>query len=95
LEQLLGAAAERSTRFLALSFPRNNWWARLIGFAVNTFSAMGHGSYRFYIHPEPEILRIACAAGLLPVELSTLGFWRIAVFARTAPAPADETLQSS
>ena len=95
LEQLLRAAAERSTRFLALSFPRNNWWARLIGLAVNTFSAMGHGSYRFYIHPEPEILRIACAAGLLPVELSTFGFWRIAVFARTAPTPADETLQSS
>ena len=91
LGQLLGAAAERSTGFLALSFPRNNWWVRLIGTAINSFSAFGRSSYRFFIHPEPEVLRVVRASGLLPLESSTFGAWHLVVFARPAAPP----LQSS
>lgn len=95
LGRLLGAAAERSTCFLALSFPRNNWWVRLIGTAINGFSAFGRSRYRFFIHPEPEVLRVVRAAGLLPVESSTVGAWHLVIFARAAAPAAVPPLQSS
>ena len=95
LGQLLGAAAERSTRFLALSFPRNNWWVQLIGIAINSFSVFGRSSYRFFIHPEPEVLRVVRVAGLLPVDSCTFGAWHLVTFARPAAPAAVPPLQSS
>jgi magnesium-protoporphyrin O-methyltransferase len=81
-ERLVGAAAERTRRLLALSFPRDTWWLRWAARAANVFFRL-IGGIETYIHPPEVVERSAERAGLTTVLHEPAGrIWRVAVFER-------------
>lgn len=82
LEELLGAAARKAERFLALSYPKESWWVRLAFGLYNLSLRMRGRTFRTFVHPHREVDAIAARRGMRPVHSDTQGMWRIAVFAR-------------
>lgn len=82
LEQLLGQAAQRTGRFLAISLPLDGWWIRPIFAGIDWVLTLFKSKYHPYLHPHLEVLAIANAAGLAPVHVDRSGIWRIFVFGR-------------
>jgi hypothetical protein len=81
-ERLVGAAAERTRRLLALSFPRDTWWLRAGSRVANVFFRL-IGGIETYIHPPDVVERSAERAGLTTVLHEPDGrIWRVAVFER-------------
>ena len=81
-ERLVGAAAQRAERLLALSFPRDTWWLRLASRGGSVFFRL-IGGIETYIHPPAIVERSAEAAGLTTVLHEPAGrIWRVAVFER-------------
>jgi methyltransferase family protein len=84
-ERLVGAAAERARRLLAVSFPRDTWWLRLGARVGNVFFRL-IGGIETYIHPPEVVERSAERAGLTTVLHEPAGrIWRVAVFERRTP----------
>ena len=84
LEELLTAAAERAQKFLALSFPREDWWIKVIWQIEVFFLALNRNKFHAYIHPHDKINAVAAQAGLRRVHSDRQGIWQIAVFERSA-----------
>ena len=81
-ERLVGAAAARARRLLALSFPRDTWWLRWGSRAGNVFFRLV-GGVETYIHPPSSVEGAAERAGLTTVLHEPSGrIWRVAVFER-------------
>lgn len=81
-ERLVGAAAERARRLLALSFPRETWWLRWGSRAANVFFRLV-GGVETYIHSPAAVEQAAERAGLTTVVHEPSGhIWRVAVFER-------------
>jgi len=81
-ERLVGAAAERTRRLLALSFPRDTWWLRAASRTANVFFRL-IGGVETYIHPPEVVEGSAERAGLTTVLHEPDGrIWRVAVFER-------------
>lgn len=84
LEQLLGAAAQRASHYLVLSFPVESWWLRLAFRLVDGLLTLFGSGYHPYVHPHAEVVEIARQAGLQPVHRDRSNIWQIMVFERTA-----------
>lgn len=82
LQQLLGAAATRANKFLALSFPREEWWVRLGWKLADTALTLFRSQYHPYLHAHAAIHTVAAQAGLQPVHYDRHTIWQIAVFER-------------
>lgn len=82
LDQLLGQAAHRAQRFLAISLPIDTWWIRPVFAVIDRVLTLFKSKYHPYLHPHSEVLSIANAAGLQPVYIDRSGLWRIFVFGR-------------
>ena len=81
-ERLVGAAAGRTRRVLALSLPRDTWWTRAGARASNVFFRLV-GGIELYIHRPERVEAAAVAAGLTTVLHEPAGrLWRVAVFER-------------
>jgi magnesium-protoporphyrin O-methyltransferase len=84
LERLLGPAAARARRLLALTFPRSAWWSRLGLRLLNAGSWLIRSEFRTYLHPPSAVYALAAGAGLAPVHESYSGLWQVVVFERAA-----------
>jgi magnesium-protoporphyrin O-methyltransferase len=82
LPQLLGAAAQRAQRYLALSFPVEAWWLRFPFYVVDTTLTLFRSKYHPYLHPHAKIVALARTAGLQLVHRDRDWWWQIMVFAR-------------
>ena len=82
LAQLLGASAERAKRFLAISYPINNFASRLGGKIADLFLNLMGSGYHPYVHPEREVLAVTENAGMKLVHSDRYFFWQIQVFVR-------------
>ena len=81
-DSLLGAAAAKSQKALALVFPRETFWAKLGFFSINTTMKLRRSDFRAFIHPHTQLERILADAGL-HLATATNGFvWRTAVYVK-------------
>jgi len=81
---LVAPAAARARRVLALVFPRDAWWVRA-GMRVLNFGLwLIRRDFRVFAHPNAQIIALAGAGGLRPVQDETRGLWRLIVFERAA-----------
>ena len=81
---LVGAAADKARKALALTYPRDSWWTRLGAGAVNVFMRLTRNEYRSFIHP-PEGIRTTASAHGLQQTLERPGvLWQLAAFERTS-----------
>jgi hypothetical protein len=85
-EALVSGAAERTRRYLLLSFPRDAWWTRLGLRIVNLVLRLRRNAFRVYLHPPARILGVAQAHGL-ERSLEHRGLvWQLAAFERPGVA---------
>ena len=81
-EELVAAAAGRTRRLLAFSFPRRTWWTRLGASGGNVFLAARRMEYRGFIHRPDRLYKAAESAGLTVAWEHDGALWRIAGFER-------------
>lgn len=87
MERLVGAAAGKARRYLALSFPRDLWLlSNLMTWAINARSRLKGSDFRFFVHPPAEILATARAAGLRLEHEEQRWIKRVALFSRPVSA---------
>jgi hypothetical protein len=81
--RLVSTAASRAQRYLALSYPRDEWWVR-VGLAAENlllFSMRGIG-FRIYVHPPQILLEAAHSHGFTPALQHRGWVWETVVLQR-------------
>jgi hypothetical protein len=84
MPRLVGPAAERARRLLALTFPRDAWWVRWGIAGANLYERLRRRAFRVYLHPPAAVIATAEARGLRPVYDRTGPLWRSVVLERVA-----------
>jgi magnesium-protoporphyrin O-methyltransferase len=79
---LVGVAADKTRRTLALSFPRDAWFVRLGAHFVNGWCRLRRSAFRFYVHRPEAIGAVAGEHGLQAVGAHSGRLWQVAAFAR-------------
>lgn len=85
---LLAAAAAKSRRLLALSYPRDRWHVRLVIAVENLARRLARNAFRTFVHPPHEMHRVLETAGYRPVREHTGFVWRVMLFERVDGSPA-------
>jgi len=84
MESLLGIAASRARRLMALVYPRDDWWVRAIVACGNFALRLQGSAFRSYVHRNAAIEDALRRAGLSPRTMRRGPFWIVAVFERPA-----------
>lgn len=84
MERLVGAAAAKANRRLALIFPRDEWWTRTFLAFGNFFARFSSNEFRVFVHSPDDISSVVGAAGLSEVVSEENRFWRAVVYERAA-----------
>lgn len=79
---LVAAAAAKTGRALALSFPRNRRLVRVGARVVNAWFRLRRSDFRFYVHAPEAIVRVARQQGLEPFAAEPGRIWQVAAFER-------------
>ena len=83
VEALVGRAAERTRRRLAITIPPSIWPVRAFVALGNAWYRLTRNAYRAYAHPHERVVAAAAAAGLeLARPVESVGMWRLLVFER-------------
>ncbi|MFY9578766.1 MAG: methyltransferase domain-containing protein [Gaiellaceae bacterium] len=80
---LVDAAAAKTRRSLALSFPRDTRLMRIGGRAINAWCRLRRSDFRFFVHPPPEIVAAAHKRGLHLVHQHRGRLWQVAALERS------------
>jgi hypothetical protein len=81
-DALVGAAAERTRRYLLMSFPREGAVSRVLVRGINLVARALRWEHRSYVHPIAEIRAAAERRGLKPVFEQRGFVWQLAVLER-------------
>ena len=79
---LVGAAAARARRTLAMTFPSDRWYWRAAVRIGNAVLRLRGNAFRAFVHKPGLIDRVAGEAGLRPVYGSAGIIWQTAVYQR-------------
>jgi magnesium-protoporphyrin O-methyltransferase len=83
---LLTAAASKSRRILAMTYPRETWYTRVALTLDNAFQLLRRDPFRGFLHPVREMDGLLKAGGMARVFLKRLFVWELAVYARVGVA---------
>ena len=83
-DALVGAAAERTRRFLVMSFPRDRRITRTALAVANLGARLMRWDFRAWVHSPAAILAAAERQGLRAAGESRDTFWQVAALERTA-----------
>ena len=79
---IVRAAAARTERALAFSFPRPSWWMRAGARLLNAGAALARWEWRFYVHPAAALVAAAESEGLRATRRERGRVWELAAFER-------------
>jgi 2-polyprenyl-3-methyl-5-hydroxy-6-metoxy-1,4-benzoquinol methylase len=82
-DALVGAAAERSRRYLVMSFPRERPVIRAVVAAINVVARVLRWEHRSYVHPAAEMIAAAERRGLKSAFDHRAVVWQMVAFERT------------
>ncbi len=82
---LLTSAAGRSKHVLAMSYPRETWYTRLVMGAMDSIQSLRRDPFRVFVHPIAEMDALLNSNGLHRTSLKRLIVWEIALYTRNAP----------
>jgi magnesium-protoporphyrin O-methyltransferase len=80
--RLLQAAAGRSRRALAFTYPRETWYLRLGLTIINFLQRLRKDPFRVFLHPAAEMEALLKREGFERVSLRRLFVWEIALYQR-------------
>lgn len=86
---LVGTAAGKARRALALTYPRDAWWTRSAARVGNLVMRLLRKEYRGFIHPPAGIRAAAEAHGLRLASAQSGLLWQIAAFERETVSRGD------
>jgi SAM-dependent methyltransferase len=81
-DALVGAAAERTRRYLVMSFPRERTASHIVVRGINLVARLLRWEHRSYVHPVAEMLAAGERRGLKPVLERRGRIWQVAAFER-------------
>jgi SAM-dependent methyltransferase len=81
-QSLLTAAAGRSTRLLAMTYPRERWYMRAVIKFIDGMQALRRDPFRVFVHPVAQMDAVLNRAGMRRVSLKRLFVWEIALYER-------------
>jgi magnesium-protoporphyrin O-methyltransferase len=79
---LLGAAAAHADVGVALTYPRNLWWVRLVWWLSDLWLRFAHDGFRLFIHPPQHMHALLAKHGFSPRVVGHYYWWEIAVASR-------------
>jgi magnesium-protoporphyrin O-methyltransferase len=83
VDALVGLAAARTRRRLAITIPPDAWPVRAVIAVGNSWYRLTRNAYRAYAHSHERVIAAAEAAGLVPAgPITSVGWWRLLVFER-------------
>ena len=88
MPELVGRSADHARRILGIVYPRDAWWTRVGARVGNLVSRLFRNTFRFYVHPEPEMDRLIRAAGFERRVIDRSRIWQVAVYVRQGSATA-------
>ena len=80
---LLKAAANRSQRALAMTYPRETWYMRIGLSVANFFQRLMRNPFRVFLHPVVEMESLLKREGLVRTSVRRLFVWEIALYQRS------------
>src|SRR5690606_10263617 len=81
---LLEAAADRASRAIALTYPREAWWTRFGVSAGNAVLWLGRRHFRLHVHPPAAMHALLRTRGFAPRVAGRVGIWEICLAPRLA-----------
>ena len=79
---LLKAAAGRSERALAMTYPRETWYMRIGLSGANFFQRIRNDPFRIFLHPIAEMDALLNREGFKRVSMKRLVVWEMALYQR-------------
>ena len=79
---LLTAAASRSRRLLALTYPRETWYMRLGLKSMNFIQRLRRDPFRVFLHPVEEMDALLKNVGMRRLSVRHLFVWEAALYTR-------------
>ena len=80
--RLLGAAAGKSRKAIALTYPRETWYMRIGVWVINFFQRLSNDPFRAFLHPIHEMDSLLNKEGLKRVAVRRLFVWEMALYQR-------------
>jgi hypothetical protein len=81
MERLVGAASSKTSKYLALTVPRDTWWNKTWVGVGNALMGLREGYVKAFVHPVPGIMSIAAESGLTPRFTDHDVIWQAIVLA--------------
>lgn len=82
LQGLLGKAAERATRMVALVYPRTGLHFRLASKAANLVLWLARNPFRTFVHSDRDVRKILEGVGMRTVFYDKTLLWQVVVWAK-------------
>jgi len=82
MEELVGAVASKSTRLVAMSYPRDRWPFHLFIRIMNAWLRFRKNSFRIFLHDPDAVAAQVSAAGLREAASGTTPGWHWKVWER-------------
>lgn len=79
---LVKASTSHARQVYAIVYPRDTWWMRLGGKAMNLWFWVRRNPFRFFVHPASAVDNAIRANGLTPRYHQNSGMWQVAVYGR-------------
>lgn len=80
--RLLSAAAEHSREAIALTYPRETWYMRIVLYMMNFFQKLRKDPFRVFLHPVNEMDLLLRKEGFQRLSMRRLFVWEMALYQR-------------
>jgi hypothetical protein len=79
---LLKAASSKSRSAIALTYPRDVWWTRVVVKLGNFIQRIRKDPFRVFVHPVTEIEALLNTEGLRRISTRKLFVWEMSLYQR-------------
>ena len=80
--ELLKAASSKSRRAIALTYPREEWYIKMVMSIMNFFQQLRNDPFRVFVHPVAEMESLLNREGLKRMSTRRLFVWEMALYTK-------------
>ena len=80
--ELLKAASSKSRKAIALTYPREEWYIKMVMSMMNFFQRVRRDPFRVFVHPVAEMEALLNKEGLKRISTRRLFVWEMSLYQR-------------
>ncbi len=80
--ELLKAASSKSRKAIALTYPRETWYIKMVMSMMNFFQRVRRDPFRVFVHPVAEMEKLLNEDGLKRISTRRLFVWEMSLYQR-------------